>query len=114
MTELCDECGLPLVECNAASQARADVEAHLRGHGYSGFKAKEAAQRLVPDTRQRRTFGDKPGVYLGCEYLGQPDPTDLGEYYKNGCVVRGICINHDGPARWLTDDEYRELFAKRI
>lgn len=50
--ERCEECGLPLVECNAVSIARGEAEQYLHRHGYAGLQAREAAWRLIPGPRR--------------------------------------------------------------
>lgn len=51
--ERCQECGLPLVECSALSVARSEVREYLRERGYTGLQAKEAADRLIPDSKRK-------------------------------------------------------------
>lgn len=49
--EICDECGLPLVECSALTIARSACESYLRDHGYAGLKARDRAAELVKDPK---------------------------------------------------------------
>jgi hypothetical protein len=49
---ICPECGLPGFECNAFSVARQAAEDYLRLEGYGGMAAREAVERLIPDTRK--------------------------------------------------------------
>ena len=47
--ELCEECGLPLIECSARASARMRVEEYLRENGYGGPLAKKRASDLIPE-----------------------------------------------------------------
>lgn len=51
-TDLCNHCGLPLVECSAVAIVRREMETYLRDHGYSGVRARERSYELVPDRRR--------------------------------------------------------------
>lgn len=49
----CPECGLPMVECSGLSVARSELREYLREHGYTGLQAREAADRLIPDSKRK-------------------------------------------------------------
>lgn len=60
--QICNECGLPIVECNAITIGRAAAEQYMRERGYGGLQAREAGQRLIPE---RRSSGEvKEGQML--------------------------------------------------
>lgn len=46
--KLCAECGLPIVECNAAAIARERAEEWLVLNGYDAADARSRASALVP------------------------------------------------------------------
>lgn len=48
----CDDCGLPVIECNAWTTASDAFIEYLRSAGYSAEHAKGARSALIPDMRR--------------------------------------------------------------
>lgn len=53
--QICEECGLPILECNALAAARRSVEQDLRRDGYRPLEARAAANRLILPVTARST-----------------------------------------------------------
>jgi hypothetical protein len=52
VSQRCDQCGLPLVECNAVTLARKHAEEYLRENGYTGLEARVRSEALIPEPRR--------------------------------------------------------------
>lgn len=50
---ICEECGLPMVECSAIASARRRCEEYLREAGYAPLLARQKSEILVPDPKTR-------------------------------------------------------------
>lgn len=127
MGNRCDECGLPIAECNALADARQAVENSLLRDGYKPLEARNRARELIANERSeysvrmghqhaidwkhvdRVEIAGKGVIYTGENPFGgfkHPDESPIGRLLiHNGILKRVIAVERHAVFRPLSKGE---------